>query len=80
MKKVGNLKVLKVVWMQGDRQGQIGIVATKDTVTKEYKYFVGYVKNYSVKLTEDDDIKEIIAWGTKFTKDEFIHNFAEIMT
>ena len=80
MQKVGNLKIIKVLWMQGDKKGQIGVVATKDTVTKEDKYFIGYVPNYSTENSEYEDVKEIIAWGTKFSKDEFIHNFAEAVT
>jgi hypothetical protein len=78
--KVGNLEVLKVVWMQGDLEGQVGVIKTKDTITKELKYFIGYARNYKTDNSEAEDIKQIIAWGTKFLQDEFIAKFSDIVT
>lgn len=65
--------------MQGNLDGQVGIILTRDVITKEFKYFIGYVENYKSKDGEEADIEKIIAWGTKFLMADFRRNFGAMM-
>lgn len=56
------MKFLGVYWFSG--QGTIGIVRVLD----EYEGFLYYIKSVS-GLNEQDDIDDIMAWGTRFPKD-----------
>lgn len=57
-----NQEVLDAKWFQ-----KLGVIKTKDTTTNEIKFYIG--EGYGV--SEEEDIKHIIDWGTKYTPDSF---------
>ncbi len=57
-----NLEILQTRWYN-----RLGIIKTKDITTNEIKIFIG--EGYG--FDEQQDIKHIIDWGTKYTIDSF---------
>lgn len=45
----------------------MGIIKIYDTKTKKYTYYVGFGDGKD----EEDDIKEIFEWGTKYEEEQF---------
>ena len=64
-----NIKLIDAVWFTNpyEKQQCMGIVKTYDTVTEEYKYYIGFGRG----LSEKEDIKDILGWGTKYTEEQF---------
>ena len=45
----------------------MGIIKIYDTKTKKYTYYVGFGDGEN----EEDDIQEIVEWGTKYEEEQF---------
>lgn len=55
----GNLEIFRTEWFGGKKQ--VGIIFTKDIITKEIKVFVGAATGYDM----NEDIFSIIDFGAK---------------
>jgi hypothetical protein len=64
-----NIKLIDTVWFTNpyEKQQCMGIVKAYDTITEEYKYYIGFGRG----LSEEEDIKDILGWGTKYTEEQF---------
>lgn len=45
----------------------LGVIKTKDTITNETKFYIGL----GLGISEEEDIKHIIDYGTKYTPESF---------
>lgn len=66
---MNNIKLVNVFWFTNpyEKKQCMGIVKAYDTITEEYKYYIGFGRG----LSEEEDIKEILAWGTKYKEEDF---------
>ena len=63
-----NIKLIDTVWFTNPYEMNVmGIVKGYDKITKEYNYYVGLGRG----LSEEEDIKDILGWGTKYTEEQF---------
>lgn len=63
-----NIKLIDAVWFTNPYETKVmGIVKAYDTITEEYKYYIGFGRG----LSEEEDIKDILGWGTKYTEEQF---------
>jgi len=63
------IKLVRVFWFTNpyEKQQCMGIIKGYDPIIKEYNYYVGFGRG----LSEKEDIKEILAWGSKYKEEEF---------
>ena len=63
------IKLVKVFWFTNpyERQQCMGIIKGYDPIIKEYNYYVGFGRG----LSEEEDIKDILDWGTKCKEEDF---------
>ena len=65
---MNNIKLVDVFWFTNPYEKNVmGIVKGYDKITKEYNYYVGFGRG----LSEKEDIKDILAWGTKYKEENF---------
>ena len=61
-------KVIDCFWFTNIHYKQcMGIIKIYDTKTKKYTYYVGFGDGEN----EEDDIQEIVEWGTKYEEEQF---------
>lgn len=69
-------KIVDCFWFTNIHYKQcMGIVKVYDVKTKEYTYYVGFGDGKD----EEDDIQEIVEWGTKYSEEYFKEVFNEFM-
>lgn len=62
MDNMDNLEVMATKWY-----GKVGIIKAKDKITNEIKIYIGE----GWGLDEQQDIQNVLAWGTKYTPESF---------
>ena len=64
-----NIKLIMQLWFTNpyEKKQCMGIIKAYDTIIEEYKYYIGFGRG----LSEEEDIKEILAWGTKYSEENF---------